>query len=206
MRPMVSQAMKDAASKQAQQEREVWQEKKKRREEAKEAKKAKDVKEQEEEGDGRRRKRVDEVVATEEDDDEEPAQDAKKRRKEPIVNTMDTPSSSNHHQPIKPKSKMDMSTGFAPIPKPPPLHDIALAPPILPGLRRSSTPATTSHFAVTGRTPLSAGQKRLMEEERERVVARYREMKEVKRAEQEAEKLKTDKGKGGKRKRPTQDA
>ncbi|KAI9632234.1 uncharacterized protein MKK02DRAFT_40538 [Dioszegia hungarica] len=98
---------------------------------------------------------------------------------------------------------------FAPKPAPRRLNDIAQAPPQLPQLRRATKVGAegqkgASVFTTLGRDPLNAGQKRLLEEERERVVKRYREMKEEREAvareeRKEREKEKT-KGKGGKKK------
>jgi len=212
MRPVVSQAIKDAAAKQAQQEKEIWQEKKKRREEAKAAKKAKEAKEAEEaeEEGGRKRRRRMPKEEDKSDGESETEEVPNKRRKEgatvekAAAATKPTMAATAKAKPSATQSSTsDTSLGFAPMPRPLPLHDIAMAPPILPGLRKSKQPAATGHFAVTGRTPLTAGQKRLMEEERERVVARYREMKEAKRVEFEAAKAASTKSKStGKTRKP----
>lgn len=158
MRPAVSAAIKDAAAIKAGQERAAWQEKKERKLAAKEAKAAKDAKEAGESAVKAGKKRARDVE--EEKDEEKPPAPEK---------------------PIK---------EFAAAPGPRRLNDVAMAPPVLPGLRRST--ATTSRpgegvFKPTGRTPLSAGQRRLLEEERERVIARYREMKEKKLQDRAAE-------------------
>lgn len=79
---------------------------------------------------------------------------------------------------------------FAPIPAPRRLNDIAQAPPQLPHLRQAGKTGQkvkgASAFSTVGRDPLNAGQKRLLEEERERVVKRYREMREEREAEKSA--------------------
>ena len=72
---------------------------------------------------------------------------------------------------------------FAPIPAPRRLNDIVHAPPVLPHLRKAGGIKGVSEsgvFRATGRTPLNMGQMRILEEERERVIKRYREMKEAK--------------------------
>ncbi len=78
--------------------------------------------------------------------------------------------------------KIEVEKTFAPIPAPRRLNDVVQSPPILPHLRRSGMKKEESGFGVsgaTGRTPLSLGQMRILEEERERVVKRYREIKEA---------------------------
>ena len=90
------------------------------------------------------------------------------------------------------------------------LNDIAQAPPSLPSLKvAKSDGASKSVWAAKGkaRLGLSAGQERIMEEERERVIKQYREMKAAKEEERgkerEREKVekerarKAGKGKGG---------
>lgn len=72
------------------------------------------------------------------------------------------------------------------------LNDVAQAPPSLPRMRaavKAGAGAGGSAWAAAGgsRTPLNAGQKRLMEVERERVIAQYREIKARKEADKEAE-------------------
>lgn len=93
---------------------------------------------------------------------------------------------------------------FAPKPAPRRLNDIAQAPPQLPRLGRAEKNGAggqkgASVFTTLGRDPLNAGQKRLLEEERERVVKRYREMKEEreKTNREEREKAKVGKKKKG---------
>ncbi|OCF34706.1 hypothetical protein I317_03781 [Kwoniella heveanensis CBS 569] len=86
---------------------------------------------------------------------------------------------------------------FASMPGPRRLNDIVQAPPQLPHLRKSGTQSSASgrskeaYAAVgnSGRNPLNAGQRRILEEERERVVKLYREMKEKKEVEREKEKV-----------------
>ena len=59
-------------------------------------------------------------------------------------------------------------------------------------------------FGATGRTPLSVGQRRIMEEERERVVGKYREMKEARAGKRDVRVDGEEKGEGsgsGKRRR-----
>ncbi|WWC99038.1 hypothetical protein V866_005932 [Kwoniella sp. B9012] len=63
------------------------------------------------------------------------------------------------------------------------LNDIVQAPPQLPHLRKSGEKKTSTKEAYSAigknsdKIPLNAGQKRILEEERERVVRMYREMK-----------------------------
>ncbi|OCF58178.1 hypothetical protein L486_04208 [Kwoniella mangroviensis CBS 10435] len=63
------------------------------------------------------------------------------------------------------------------------LNDIVQAPPQLPHLRKSGEKKTSTKEAYSAigknsdKIPLNAGQKRILEEERERVVKMYREMK-----------------------------
>ncbi|WVF66915.1 hypothetical protein IAT40_001658 [Kwoniella sp. CBS 6097] len=103
----------------------------------------------------------------------------------------------------EPKQNRRPAKEFASLPAPRRLNDIVQAPPQLPHLRRSGTPASTTkskeaYAAVgnSGRNPLNAGQRRILEEERERVVKLYREMKEKKEVEREQEKVKVgNKGK-----------
>ena len=81
-------------------------------------------------------------------------------------------------------SKLDaVPREFAPIPAPRRLNDIVHAPPVLPQLRRAggiNGVSESGAFRATGRTPLNLGQMRILEEERQRVIKRYREMKEAK--------------------------
>ena len=73
------------------------------------------------------------------------------------------------------------------------LNDIVQAPPMLahlkkgmgPGGKKKNSGGETSAWKATGRTPLNAGQERILNAERERVVKAYREIKaerELKRA------------------------
>lgn len=61
------------------------------------------------------------------------------------------------------------------------LNDVAQAPPSLPRLRMAEKPEKKAKRSE--RDPLNAGQRRIMEVERERVVAMYRELKAKKEAE-----------------------
>lgn len=71
---------------------------------------------------------------------------------------------------------------FAEAPQRRRLNDVALAPPQLPKMRQAK-----KHSSEIGsKIPLNAGQKRIMEEERERVIQMYRDMK----ARKEADKVK----------------
>jgi hypothetical protein len=65
------------------------------------------------------------------------------------------------------------------------LNDVAQAPPSLPRLRMAEKAGKKASAAgkKAERDPLNAGQRRIMEAERERVVAMYREMKAKKEAE-----------------------
>ncbi|KAK4686776.1 hypothetical protein P7C73_g3341, partial [Tremellales sp. Uapishka_1] len=94
---------------------------------------------------------------------------------------------------------------FAPMPAPRRLNDIVSAPPVLPHLRRSKVQSKEdsekSAFKATGRNPLSLAQKRMLEEERERVVNRYREMKGERLEKEKEEREKVAKTKTGGKKR-----
>lgn len=76
------------------------------------------------------------------------------------------------------------------------LNDVALAPPQLPKMRQAKKHASE----IGSKIPLNAGQKRIMEEERERVIAMYRDMKAKKEAERKAEKEAADAEKRKKKK------
>jgi len=95
---------------------------------------------------------------------------------------------------------------FAELPQRKRLNDIVQAPPQLPRMRQAKkatgADAPGSAWSATGRVPLSAAQKRILEEERERVVGLYREMKAKKEAEKQAERDEKAKGKGGKKAAP----
>lgn len=75
---------------------------------------------------------------------------------------------------------------FAPMPQPRRLNDIVQAPPTLPKLRKAKDQKEGKgvYGAVGngGKMPLNAGQKRILEEERKRVVRMYREMKAAREA------------------------
>lgn len=96
----------------------------------------------------------------------------------------------------------DAAIEFASVPGPRRLNDIAQAPPSLPKLKVARD-ETVSVWASKGKgkSGLSAGQERLMEVERERVIKRYREMKAAKEELREKERVEEAKvkakGKGG---------
>lgn len=79
------------------------------------------------------------------------------------------------------------------------LNDIVQAPPMLdhlrkgmgPGGKKKGTGGETSAWKATGRLPVNVGQERLLNQERERVVKAYREIK----AEREKERAKVREGK-----------
>lgn len=177
LRPEVSQAIKNAAAVKAAQEKAVWQEKKANREAAKEARRRKERgetgpvdKSGSGEGSGVAGKGKRKATILDDTDDED----------EDDINTAGGKSSSSTKKP-----KM---TEFATLSQRRSVNDVVQAPPQLPGLKRSGLkkPATSA-FSATGRTPLNPGQKRLMEEERERVIKRYREMKEEKLAQRQGQ-------------------
>ena len=164
-------AIKAAAAVKAAQEKEVWMEKKRRREEAKEDKKRKERGEEKQKevggtaGSAVKGKRKATIMDDTDDEDEEGAQ----------VNRTTAP-------------KRPRKTEFETLPVRRGITDVVQAPPArLPSLKRLPK-QTGGAFSATGRTPLNAGQKRLMEEERERVIKRYREMKEEKLQQREAAK------------------
>ena len=78
------------------------------------------------------------------------------------------------------------------------LNDIAQAPPSLPKLRVARDDDKGSMWTAKGkgRLGLSAGQERIMEEERERVIKQYREIKARKEAGREAERAKEEAARG----------
>lgn len=75
---------------------------------------------------------------------------------------------------------------FAELPARRRLNDVAQAPPSLPMLKAAVKTAKKGGLKEGGRDPLNAGQRRIMEAERERVVAMYREIKARKEAERAA--------------------
>jgi hypothetical protein len=167
LRPEVTGAIKAAAAIKAAQEKEVWMEKKRRREEAKEDKRRKE------------RGEVKPATTTVAGDPTE----AKGKRKATIMDDTDdeedqTTSTTTPKRPRK--------TEFETLPLRRGITDVVQAPPArLPSLKRLPKQQGGA-FSATGRTPLNPGQKRLMEEERERVIKRYREMKEEKMQQREA--------------------
>lgn len=80
------------------------------------------------------------------------------------------------------------------------LNDIAQAPPSLPKLKVARDEGSTSVWTAKGKgkSGLSAGQERIMEVERERVIAQYRAMKAAREVEREKERAKLEGGKKGK--------
>jgi hypothetical protein len=85
---------------------------------------------------------------------------------------------------------------FAELPQRKRLNDIVQAPPQLPRLKAAEKAKKKAGdgndaWGATGRTPLSAAQKRILDTERERVVNLYREMKAKKEADKEAAKSKS---------------
>lgn len=107
--------------------------------------------------------------------------DATKGKRKSILDDSDSDSDGPQ------SGKKQRKTEFDTLPARKSLNDIVQAPPSLPGLKRLKNAKVGSAFSANGRTPLNAGQKRLMEEERERVIARYRELKETKIREREVE-------------------
>jgi hypothetical protein len=178
MRPAVTQAMKDANAKKADEARKLAAEKKERREAQKEAKRRKDA-------------GLPAVKNGESDDEEEPVADKKgaekkgssgKRTRSDDVDSDD-----------EGKNRKRGKTEFE---KPAIRHSILnamTAPPVLPKLKKSTKATPSSIFAPINRNPFNAGQQRLLEEERERVIARYRDLKEQQREKREAETPKTKK-------------
>lgn len=173
MRPAVTQAMKDANAKKADEARKLALEKKERREAQQEAKRRKDA-------------GLPQVKKGDSEDEEEPAPGRKgphgKRTRNEEVHSDD-----------EGKNRKRGKTEFE---KPAVRHsilDVMTAPPVLPKLKKSTKATPSSIFAPIGRNPFNAGQQRILEEERERVIARYRDLKEQQRVEREAETLKTKK-------------
>ncbi|WWC87621.1 uncharacterized protein L201_002511 [Kwoniella dendrophila CBS 6074] len=181
LRPGVSKAMKDAESSKQLEISNLLKDKKINKKKSKLEKLIKDGKlpkealtnflkeqEQKEKDKLNKRKRNDNDDLDDDDEEEGSENDEEKKRRKPIKE-------------------------FKEIEKPRRLNDIVQAPPQLPHLRKSSTPKsnTSSKEAYTAignntsRLPLNAGQKRILEEERERVVKMYREMKAQKEVERE---------------------
>lgn len=173
LRPEVTGAIKAAAAVKAAQEKEVWMEKKRRREEAKEDKKRKERGEEKE-------KQVGPTLAA--------AAAAKGKRKATIMDDTDDEDDEDAQPNRTTGPKRPKKTEFETLPVRRGITDVVQAPPArLPSLKRLPK-QTGGAFSTTGRTPLNPGQKRLMEEERERVIKRYREMKEEKLQQREAAK------------------
>lgn len=175
MRPAVTQAMRDANAKRAEEERKLAMEKKARREAQREAKRRKDAGlPRDEKGEG-----GEEVGAS----GKEPA-GKRGREQEPESDDED-----------ESQTRKRGKTEFERAPARHSILDVMTAPPVLPKLKKQQKAAPSSIFAPIGRNPFNAGQQRILEEERERVVARYRELKEKQRfdKEKETESLKTKK-------------
>lgn len=173
MRPAVTQAMKDANAKKAEEARKLALEKKERREAQKEAKRRKDA--------GLPQ------VKKGESDDEEPAVSSKKESSGKRTRN-DDPDSEDEN-----KNRKRGKTEFEKAPTRHSILDVMTAPPVLPRLKKSTKATPSSIFAPIGRNPFNAGQQRILEEERERVIARYRDLKEKQRVEKESESLKSKK-------------
>lgn len=177
MRPVVTQAMKDANAKKADEARKLALEKKERREAQQEAKRKKDAgaaqaeKSEAEEEEGEEWGGVD-------SGSKNPAstKKASKRTRDP---------EHEYEDPSNPRKRGKTEFEKAPIRTG--ILDVMTAPPTLPRLKKSTKQTPSSIYAPVNRNPLNSGQQRLMEEERERVVARYRELKEAKRIEREEE-------------------
>lgn len=71
------------------------------------------------------------------------------------------------------------------------VNDVAQAPPSLPKLKVAAKKGIIAGKGKTERSPLNAGQKRLLDAERDRVIGLYREMKAKKEAERESGKAST---------------
>lgn len=170
LRPEVSGVIKAAAAAKAQAEKAIWQEKKANREAAKEAR--------------RRKERGEPAVPV-----EKKTADGKGKRKATIMDDTDDDDDDTANSSKSSSAKKPRKTEFETLDQRRRVNDVVQAPPQLPGLKRGGLkkPATIA-FSATGRTPLNPGQKRLMEEERDRVIQRYREMKEAKLQQRQAEK------------------
>lgn len=180
LRPEVSGAIKAAAAKKAADEKEIWMQKKARREEAKEARRRKErgekapTKDAVETGtmgmDNKGKRKASTLL------DESDGSDSDERCGTGIDTT-------NRVKNKKPARKTEFET----LSQRRSVNDVVQAPPRLPMLKKSGAKKPPpSAFSATGRVPLNAGQQRLMEEERTRVIQRYRELKENKLREKEA--------------------
>lgn len=181
MRPAVTQAMRDANAKRAEEERKLAMEKKARREAQKEAKRRKDAGlPRDEEGQGGEE---DEVVVAAAAAGDRAERTGKRGRGEDAASEDES------------QTRKRGKTEFEKAPVRHSILDVMTAPPVLPKLKKQKKAAPSSIFAPIGRHPFNAGQQRILEEERERVVARYRELKEKQRfdKEKEIESLKTKK-------------
>jgi hypothetical protein len=167
LRPEVAGAIKAAAAKKAADEKEIWMQKKANREAAKEAK--------------ARKERGEPAAPVVSSSTTSQIADKAKGKRKSILDDSDSDSDGPQ------SGKKQRKTEFDTLPARKSLNDIVQAPPSLPGLKRLKNAKVGSAFSANGRTPLNAGQKRLMEEERERVIARYRELKETKIREREVE-------------------
>ncbi|KAJ9126775.1 hypothetical protein QFC24_001807 [Naganishia onofrii] len=177
MRPVVTQAMKDANAKKADEARKLALEKKERREAQQEAKRKKDASlAQAEKSDGEGEDEEEWAGVDSSSKKPEIAKKASKRTRDP---------EHEYEDPSNPRKRGKTEFEKAPIRSG--ILDVMTAPPTLPRLKKSTKQTPSSIFAPINRNPLNSGQQRLMEEERERVVARYRELKETKRLEREEE-------------------
>ncbi|KAK8861238.1 hypothetical protein IAR55_002057 [Kwoniella newhampshirensis] len=171
LRPGVSKAIKDAASIKAAEEAKFRQEKKERKKRTrierlvklgKMPQSALDELKKEQDGKGKKRKRGD--VGDDDDLDE------------------DDENSDKEHQHGE-NTNVREEKSFKPLEGPRRLNDIVQAPPSLPHLRHVGQEKKVGkgvYGAVgkgSGKDPLNAGQRRILEEERERVVKMYRDMK-----------------------------
>jgi hypothetical protein len=174
MRPVVTQAMKDANAKKAEEERKLAMEKKARREAQQEAKRRKDA--------GLPQTEKGQTVEAEATSSKKDSSSKRTRDDEPEGED-------------ESKTRKRGKTEFEKAPTRHSILDVMTAPPVLPRLKKQVKATPSSIFAPIGRNPFNAGQQRLLEEERERVVARYRELKEKQRfeKEKEMESLKTKK-------------
>lgn len=181
--------MKAAESKKAQEEKEVWMRKRENRLKAKEERR-----ERLEGGKGKGKGKAEE--GSDDDDEEESGKvNAKKatvnkgKRKADTLDE-DATNANLFNNGSGPKLR---KTEFEKAPLRRSVNDVVQAPPSLPMLKRAKTgnngtgtaPAGAFAAAAKGKNPLNAGQQRLMEEERERVIRRYREMKEKRLRERE---------------------
>lgn len=165
MRPDVNKAIKDAASIKAAELAQVWKDKKERK---KRAKLEKLVKE------GKLDKSALDTVAS----------SSKRKRAGGDDDGVDSDDGEAGGSAAPGAVKSRGIKEFAPLPGPKRLNDIVMAPPSLPHLRKLGQEKSVGkgvYGAIgsgSGKNPLNAGQQRILDEERERVVKLYREMKE----------------------------